>query len=159
MSISTSKNQNLQFPCGSRWQLDQPLRKTIYKHRPNLPSNGGWSAGITLRPRGNPRLCRRRTAASRVPSYHPRAENADTASHTLAKSSPCSPCSGASTWSGLGSAMKGVSREIKSARGLYSLYEVRKSGCMLPVVRTSRLMVSGLFRGETDGLCAGYGCG
>ena len=124
MSIPTSKNQNLQFPCGSWWQSDQPLRKAICEYRPNLPWNGGWSAGRTLRPRGNPRPCRRRTATSRVPSYHPRAENADTVSHTLAKSSPCSPCLGASTSSGLGSAMKGVSREIKSARGLYSLYEV-----------------------------------
>jgi hypothetical protein len=123
MSILASKNQNLQFPCGSRWELDQLPRKS--EHRPNLPWNGGWSAGRTLRPRGNPRPCRRRTAPSRVPSYHPRAENADTVSHTLAKSSLCSPCSGASTSSGLGSAMKGVSREIKSARGLYSLYERR----------------------------------
>ena len=159
MSIPTSKNQNLQFPYGSRWQLDQLARKTICEPRPNLPSNGGWSAGRTLRPRGNPRPCSRRTAASRVPSYHPRAENADTVSHTLAKSSLCSPCSGASTSSGLRSAMKGVSREIKSARGLYSLYEARKSGPMLSMVRTSRLMVSGLGRGETDGLCTGCGYG
>lgn len=125
MPMPTSKNQNLQFPCGSRWQLDQLLHTAICEHRPNLPWNGGWSAGRTLRPRGNPRPCRRRTAASRVPSYHPRVEDADIVSHTLAKSSLCSTRSGTSTPSGFGSAMKGVSREIKSARGLYSLYEVK----------------------------------
>jgi hypothetical protein len=142
MSIPTSKNQNLQLPCGSRWQLDQLPRKTICEHRPNLPWNGGWSAGRTLRPRGNPRPCRRRTAASRVPSYHPRAENADTASHTLSKSSFCSPCSGPPTSSGLGSAMKGVSREIKSARGLYSLYE-RRRGNQDPCYRWTHKQIDG----------------
>ncbi len=98
-------------------------RKAIYKRRPNLPWNGGWSAGRTLRPRGNPRPCRWRTTASRVPSYHPCAKNADAVSHTFTKSLLCSPCSSSSVSPGLGPTMKGVSREIKSARGLYSLYE------------------------------------
>jgi hypothetical protein len=103
---------------------DSSRRKTVIVVGRSLPSKGGWSAGRTARPRWRPRPCSLRTAVSIVPSHHPRAENlkADSVSHASAKSWCCSPpCSSFVALvvpAGLGSCMKGESREIRSARGL-----------------------------------------
>ena len=117
-SICVSKDQDLQLTCGF---FRTANTRTGWRKSGTLPSNGGWSAGRTARPRWRPRPCSRRTAVSKVPSHHPRAEKADSVSHAFAKSWCCSLCSSGALVvfsPGLGSCMKGESREIRSARGL-----------------------------------------